>query len=155
MAFSGVLHSSTFVKTHQGCLGLETSASALTSLPTSTQKNHGTFKVFLPADPRLTPQTTEPMAKLWDHLLVSCVITSCVSCIVENCSDPWCWIPGSAQDNFSCRLMGKWTDMSLWECAAKLYDYVVQFSLLSFPSPNQSLFCQSLGSKETPDKYLN
>lgn len=31
--------------------------------------NHSTFKMFLPADPRMTPQTTEPMEKLWDHLL--------------------------------------------------------------------------------------
>lgn len=55
-----------------------------------------------------------------------------------------------------------WKSGQTWACGsvllswdAKLYHYMVQFSLLPLPSLNQPLFCQSLGSKETPDKYLD
>lgn len=53
--------------------------------------------------------------------------------LVESCSDLWCWIPGSPQEmppkhNFSCTLMEKWTDMSLWECAAWMLSCIIRWS---------------------------
>jgi len=97
---------------------LETSPPALTSLPASRQTATAYARCYLLWDSRFTPQSSEPMEKLWDCLLVSCVIwwKTALTFEAEFQEVLKSYQP---QGNFSCTLTAKWPDTSLWECATQ------------------------------------